>query len=276
MRIAVIVLSDRGAGLALHCLASLDSAADAGESAIVVHDDSSERAGDDASGSFAQLERTLLARNWNDWAKVIRAPAPRSSAAAHDLAIRSQGADAYLLLHSDTALRPDAIAQQRAALLSYPDIGIIGPCLLEGSTPLERGPDGALAPAAELSCFLGSGRVSRPSTRFDSILPAPHQAFEPEWPAFAPVLIRREVIEQVGPVERGYSMFFEDADYCRRTHQAGWRIVYWPHLDAARKPQHRLSGRDIVIQKKRAPRSALRNLGSWVSRRWSLRPGPNA
>ncbi len=49
-----------------------------------------------------------------------------------------------------------------------------------------------------------------------------------DWIGFACVLIRRQVIEQVGLLDAGYYLYFDDNDYCCRVRQAGWKILYWP------------------------------------------------
>ena len=42
------------------------------------------------------------------------------------------------------------------------------------------------------------------------------------------MLVRREVVEQVGPMSEDYFLYWEETDWCERAHQAGWRIVYVP------------------------------------------------
>ncbi len=54
-------------------------------------------------------------------------------------------------------------------------------------------------------------------------------------------LIRREVLEQVGLLDEGFYLYFDDPDYCRRAWQAGWRVLHWPkahvvHLRGAAIP----------------------------------------
>jgi GT2 family glycosyltransferase len=41
---------------------------------------------------------------------------------------------------------------------------------------------------------------------------------------FCAILVRREVLEQVGLLDEGYFLYYEDLDYCRRARTAGWRI----------------------------------------------------
>lgn len=48
---------------------------------------------------------------------------------------------------------------------------------------------------------------------------------------FAGVLIRREVIEQVGLLDEGFFMYFEDTDYCKRVRNAGGRDTVLANRD---------------------------------------------
>lgn len=41
------------------------------------------------------------------------------------------------------------------------------------------------------------------------------------------MLIRREVIEDIGLLDEDYFMFGEDVDYCYRSKQKGWRVYYY-------------------------------------------------
>ncbi|MNI21706.1 N-acetylglucosaminyl-diphospho-decaprenol L-rhamnosyltransferase [compost metagenome] len=42
------------------------------------------------------------------------------------------------------------------------------------------------------------------------------------------MLIRREVMEQVGMLDEDFFMYGEDIDWCYRIKQAGWEIYYYP------------------------------------------------
>jgi GT2 family glycosyltransferase len=58
--------------------------------------------------------------------------------------------------------------------------------------------------------------------------PIPEHPEDTDWVSFAAVMIRRETIERVGPLDEGFFMYFEDADYCRRARRAGWRVRFCP------------------------------------------------
>ena len=49
-----------------------------------------------------------------------------------------------------------------------------------------------------------------------------------DWTSFACVLIRQEVFEQVGLLDDGFFMYFEDAEFCHRVRKAGWKVLNNP------------------------------------------------
>jgi GT2 family glycosyltransferase len=42
------------------------------------------------------------------------------------------------------------------------------------------------------------------------------------------MLIRREVVDQIGYLDEQYFAYQEDADYCIRARRAGWEVYYVP------------------------------------------------
>jgi GT2 family glycosyltransferase len=54
------------------------------------------------------------------------------------------------------------------------------------------------------------------------------------------MLVRREALEAVGPMDERFFVFGEEADWCRRFWAAGWRCVFAPtgrilHVDGGNK-----------------------------------------
>lgn len=42
------------------------------------------------------------------------------------------------------------------------------------------------------------------------------------------MLIRRSVLESVGPLDERFFLMYEDVDWCKRCRDAGFRLVFWP------------------------------------------------
>jgi hypothetical protein len=52
------------------------------------------------------------------------------------------------------------------------------------------------------------------------------RSFEPEWLLDTCLVIRREVVEEIGLPDEGFAGHYGDADYCLRAHRAGWHLHY--------------------------------------------------
>jgi N-acetylglucosaminyl-diphospho-decaprenol L-rhamnosyltransferase len=219
--LAIVIVNFRTAALTEDCLRSLESEIGPRMRVVVVDNASGD-------GSAERLERVMEERGWSRWARLIRSSQNGGFAAGNNLGIRSIRAGAYLLLNSDTLVRPGALAGLLEAARDRPDAGIIGPGLLDGRGEFDQSFFRQPAPASEFIRSSNTGLVARWLSRFDLILPRTERPLEVDWLGFACVLIRASVIDRVGLLDEGYFMYFEDIDYCRRVRAAGWNVLYWP------------------------------------------------
>jgi len=86
------------------------------------------------------------------------------------------------------------------------------------------------------------------------------------------MLVRREVIEQVGLMDEAYFVFAEEADWCYRFRSAGWRCVFAPigrimHVDGGSKSTEQASVKMYVEIQKSLLLFHRKHLG-WS--RWAL------
>jgi GT2 family glycosyltransferase len=56
---------------------------------------------------------------------------------------------------------------------------------------------------------------------------------EVDWVMGACMLVRRDAVEQVGPLDDAYFLFSEETDWCYRFRQAGWKIFFVPEAEVA-------------------------------------------
>lgn len=56
------------------------------------------------------------------------------------------------------------------------------------------------------------------------------EPFEIDWASSACMMIRREILDNVGLMDEGYPMYWADADYCRRIKDSGWKIYFVPEV----------------------------------------------
>lgn len=143
---------------------------------------------------------------------------------------RSRG-EYVLILNPDTEL-PEHIFQPLVQVIQdSSDVGIISPQF--------RNPGGSLQPSCRrfprrrdvIYNALGLSCLFRKNKEFNywKMGDFDHQAQrEVEQPQGAFLLARRKAIEQVGPLDERFPMFFSDVDWCRRFVEQGWKILFVP------------------------------------------------
>ncbi len=251
--IDVVIVNYRCGRLVVDALASLEGEAAAwpGMRVVVVDNDS----GDDSVDVIGQA---IAARGWGEWASVVPAGRNGGFAFGNNIGIAStggiEGDGAVLLLNPDTVVRPGLIAALSAVLGERPRAGIVG-CRLEDPDGTPQGCGHPLpTPLREFQRAARIGALSRlmgPLT-----LPEPRDAAagRPErcgWVSGAALCVRREVLRQVGMMDEGYFLYFEEVDLCKRAVDAGWEVWTAP---GARVVHLEGSATGITQRKKRRPK----------------------
>jgi len=248
LRLAIVIINYRTPKLTLDCLSTLEGQVTPGEDEVVVVDNLS------GDGSADEIESAIHERRWSGWVRLVRSPVNGGFSAGNNVGIRASEADAYLLLNSDTLVKPGAIEAMIEGMRHRPDAGLISPRLLLGDGELHVSCYRYVTPLMEFGLAARTEPLSRLLSLADVVLPESDGPSEPEWTSFACVLIRREVIDQVGLMDEGYFMYYEDQDYCRMARRAGWKVVNWPqavvvHLQGKSSPV-----RSLTAALKRRPR----------------------
>jgi N-acetylglucosaminyl-diphospho-decaprenol L-rhamnosyltransferase len=136
-----------------------------------------------------------------------------------------------MVLNPDTEVLGDALDQLVSYLDGHPDVGVIGPQLLNPDRSLQssRRRFPTLATACFESTWLQGMAPKRILTHFymDDVPASP--AHEVDWLNGACTVFRRAVLDRVGVYdEQNFFMYSEELDLCRRVKEAGWQIVYLP------------------------------------------------
>lgn len=135
-----------------------------------------------------------------------------------------------LLLNPDTLLPPSALADMLAFMEAHPQAGAAGPRLVREDGSLDKACRRSFpTPEVALYRFSGLSRLFPRSHRFGrynvTYLP-PDVTTEVDSVVGAFMLIRGEVLEQVGLLDERYFMYAEDLDFCYRARQQGWQVWY--------------------------------------------------
>ncbi len=153
-------------------------------------------------------------------------------AKANNQAIRLSASPFILLLNPDTRVKPGALNVLLDYLDDHPQTGIIGPKVLNSDGTFQAQCKRGEARPWEVICYF-SGLAKRfpHSQTFSGYL----QGFLDEnsthdVPAISGscMLVRREVIDQIGLLDERFFAYQEDTDYCVSARKAGWLVTYHP------------------------------------------------
>ena len=155
----------------------------------------------------------------------------RGLGAGWNVGIRETESRYVLLLNADAWLLGDALARLVAFADERPRAAVIGPRLLNPDGTLQRSVRGfpTLWRLATEYFFL---RKLAPRTRALNAFYAGgfdhDEEREAEFVMGACMLVRREAIEDVGPLDEEFFLFSEETDWCYRFRQAGWEVLFFP------------------------------------------------
>jgi GT2 family glycosyltransferase len=230
----------------------------------------------DNASADAQFDEVMATHSW---ARTLRLPDNLGFAGGNNAGIaRAQGA-ALLLLNPDTALLPGALRRLWDALWLAPHIGMVAPLLLN--------PDGSLQShgyrfptvlSMALDLFPAHPRLVASPLNGRMPLGDGATPIAIDYPLGAAMLVRRAVIEEVGPLDESYGMYSEEVDWAQRMRVAGWTIVLAP---AARVVHHgaQSTRQQPVAMYEALWRSRARYFERWGSARqrrvlpWVVRAG---
>lgn len=136
-----------------------------------------------------------------------------------------------MLLNPDTLILPGALQAMVRFLDCEPDTGAVAARLLNSDGSLQysvRKFPNVLTPFTE-NTNLSQVPCIRRFSRRSRMMDWDHDAVrEVDQPAGAAFMIKRHVLETLGPLNSRYHMFFEDVDICYRIRRNGWKIYYLP------------------------------------------------
>lgn len=245
VRLCVVILNYRTPDLVLDALRSLEGQISVPEGLVVVVDNDSQ------DGSDARIEAGIAEAGFGDWARLLRSGRNGGFSAGNNVGMRAVEAEYYMLLNSDTIVRPGAVEQLLKDMDAEPEVGLGSPRLeWPDGTPQEscfRDPDAL----TEFLNAVSTGPINRLLANHEVYMPVQEVPIDVDWTSFACVVIRREVIERIGLMDEGYFMYFEDADYCRAARESGFRVRHFPE---ARVVHLRGGSSDVKSQKAKRKR----------------------
>lgn len=217
MPTAVLIVNYKAYDDLARCLESLETCLQPGDEVVVVDYESDARS---LAAAIAGRTVTALPRTDN-----LGFAAGVNLAAAHSRA-------PFLFL-----LNPDAFAERPVIrvledwLANHPDVGVAGARVFNS--------DGSVQPSArrfpDLTTLFGgrstwlTGRFPRNwFSRRNLVALDSHSPVNVDWVSGACFMTRRDLFDRLGGFDERFFLYWEDADFCRRAADAGFRRIYLP------------------------------------------------
>ena len=217
MKFSVLIVNYASWPLTLRCIASLRGTRYRDFEIVVVDNDS--------------VEPPELP----SWVRLIRNKENIGFASAHNRGIAASSGDPIVLINPDTVVERDFFEHLEGFFETNPRVGISGPRIVDSEGNLQLS---ARREISALSGFLGRTslltRLFPKSSLIKSQFPAVTDQSHPtsvDWVSGACMVIRKETLLDVGPLDERFFMYFEDADLCRRARAAGWLVYYLPQVE---------------------------------------------
>lgn len=242
--VCIVILNWRGADDTLACVASLRRLGYANFRILVLDNGS----GDDSVTRIGEACPDL---------DLVETGANLGFAGGCNVGIRralALGADYVWLLNSDARAEPGALAAMVDLAETDPGVGAVGSLICDLADP-------------ERVLAWGGGRVDlrfgRPSHTV-----APVADAELDYLTGASLLLRARALEDVGLLDEGYFLYWEEADLCYRLREGGWRLAVAPGSRilhrAPESTQRRLRQKDRHFNQ-----SAVRFLFRYAKHPWA-------
>ena len=232
MDLSIIIVSWNTRDLLAQCLASLPAAAGASTCEVIVADNASQ------DGSADLVRRDFPA------ARLLATGGNLGFARACNLGLAAATGRHLLLLNPDTVCPAGSLRALSQRIDRLPDAAAAGPRLIDGEgRPAACWGDfpaawhhwrGLWDPAQRWLPRRwrepGLGRTAESLRYHRAAADSATGAVPVPYLKGACLLMTRAAFAQVGPLDERFFMYFEEADWCRRARDLGWRIYLCPDV----------------------------------------------
>lgn len=174
-------------------------------------------------------DSVAMVRGEFPWVKLIPCDENVGFPRGNNLGLAEALGTYLLLLNPDTVIVGDAMSKMVAFLQVHPDVGALGPQLLN--------PDGSVQSSRRRFPTAATGFLE--STWLEGLAPGVLRRYyaldlpddataDVDWLTGACIMVPRTVYEEIGGLDEGYYMYSEELDWCRRIKASGRRVVYYP------------------------------------------------
>lgn len=219
MQISIIITNHKTPELLKLCLDSVKAAVAGLDYEVFVLDaEAEEETGEMMADKFPSVSYIPFKEN-TGYAKLV------------NIGIQKSQGQYLVILNSDMVLTDGSLRKMVDYLRERPKIGVLGPQLLnlDGSIQESCFHFHRLATILFRRTFLGKTKMGQREISRFLMRDFDHQSVkEVDWIMGTALMVSRQALEKVGLMDERFFIYFEDTDWCRRFHEAGFRVVYFP------------------------------------------------
>ncbi|WP_201317985.1 glycosyltransferase family 2 protein [Paenibacillus sp. EPM92] len=223
MDLSIIVLNYNTKQLTLNCLESIRNSVTEYLYEIILVDNHS------TDGSIEAFERHYPE------IELIRNQVNVGFSKGNNQAMKIARGRYVLLLNSDTIVNSDTLDVMLQFMDQRPTVGAAGCKVVLPDGSLDKAcRRGFPTPSASFYYAFGFAKLFPRVPRFNQYQLSyldPDQDYPVDCLVGAFMMVRREVIDQVGMLDEDFFMYGEDIDWCYRIKEAGWGIHYYPYTE---------------------------------------------
>ena len=236
MKVHVVVLNYRTPKLTVRCLESLKHEVDEiGSMRVVVTDN-------DSGGDSLDIIQSAIDENGWDWCTLQPLPHNGGYSSGNNAGIRpylcSEDPPEYVMLvNPDAYVREGSIRALLGFMESHPEVGIAGAKVEDEEGKQAHSAFRFPNVASELVDGFKLGVLTKLLRDRQLLYDLGDETMPVDWVTGAAMMIRKEVLDEIGLLDDGYFLYFDEVDFCFRARQAGWEVYYVPdsvvvHLEA--------------------------------------------
>ena len=215
-KLSILIVNTNSRELLVGCLCSLYETVKTIPFEIIVVDNAS------TDGSVAVVKAQypgvrLIENSYNNW-----------FTGATNQAIIASGGKYLLCLNPDTLCQPHAIDALVDFLDGHPQVGAVGPRLINEDGTLQPSCRNFLTARRLILQHIFPWRAVPNRWRKRTVLEYwdHDETMKVDWVIGACILVRRTAIEEIGLKDESYPIFHEETDWCYRLKQAGWETWF--------------------------------------------------
>lgn len=163
--------------------------------------------------------------------KLIAHDANVGFAAGNNIGFKVCTGEYILLLNSDTIVLEGALQKSVAYAKAHPDFGVVSCKILNQDLTLQ--PNCSMYPSLLNSVFFITGLYrALPKNKLFGRAAMTWWDYDDEREVQVLkgcfMLVRKDALAQVGPMDERFFMYSEEVDWCYRFHKAGWKLGFFP------------------------------------------------